>query len=184
MPERKEPEEPSASFWYRADDDEIVRAMRVLESLRRFRAADSAMRHRTQAEMDMNETDLLAIRHLIAAEARGSAVGPKDLSAVLGISSAATAKLLSRLVESGHIRREPHPSDRRAQLLHATPGAHREVRATLSAMHGRMLDVAEGLSVAQQKAVIHFLDTLSLAVSAAVVTPRTPGRGPAPTLER
>ena len=155
--------------------------MRVLEALRRFRAADSAMRHRTQAEMDMNATDLLAIRHLIAEEARGAAVGPTDLSKVLGISSAATAKLLSRLTGSGHIRREPHPSDRRAQVLHATPGAHQEVRATLSAMHGRMLDVAEGLTAAQQKAVIHFLDTLSVALSAPEVTP---GAGPAPTLDR
>lgn len=158
--------------------------MRVLESLRRFRAADSAMRHRTQAEMEMNETDLLAIRHLIAAEARGAAVSPKELSQVLGISSAATAKLLSRLVGSGHIRREPHPRDRRAQVLHATPGAHQEVRATLSAMHGRMLDVAEGLTGTQQKAVIHFLDTLSVAVSTSDAAPRSPGGSAAPTLDR
>ena len=162
----------------------MLRAVLVLEALRRFRVADSAMRHRTQAEMDMNETDLLAIRHLISAEARGAAVSPKDLSRVLGISSAATAKLLSRLVESGHVRREPHPRDRRAQVIHATPGAHREVRATLSAMHGRMLDVAEALTSAQQKAVIHFLDTLSVAVSEPDVARGGSDTSPAPTLDR
>ncbi|MEO6200324.1 MAG: MarR family transcriptional regulator [Cryobacterium sp.] len=182
MPDRKDPEPGAGSFWYRTDDDGVVRAMRVLEALRRFRTADRDMRHRTQSEMDMNETDLSAIRHLISAEAMGTAVGPKDLSAVLGISTAATAKLLARLVGSGHICREPHPSDRRAQLLHATPGAHEDVRATLSAMHGRMLDAAEGLTAAQQKTVIHFLHTLT----AAVCVPDGPPQsiGAAPTLER
>lgn len=134
--------------------------------------------------MEMNETDLFAIRHLISAEAQGTAVSPKDLSAVLGISSAATAKLLARLVESGHIRREPHPSDRRAQVLHATPSAHDDVRATLGGMHRRMLEAAEGLTPAQQKAVIHFLDSLSVAVSAPEGDERARPLGSPPTLER
>ena len=175
---------PVRSFWYREDENGVVGAMRVLEALRRFRAADAAMRHRTQAEMEMNETDLLAIRYLISSEARGTAVGPKDLSAVLGISSAATAKLLARLVESGHIRREPHPSDRRAQLLHATPSAHDDVRATLGGMHRRMLEAAEELSPDQQGAVIHFLDTLSVAVSEPEDDQRASAGDSAPTLER
>lgn len=172
------------SFWYREDDKGVVRARRVLEALRRFRAADAAMRHRTQADMEMNETDLLAIRHLISSEAQGTPVGPKDLSAVLGISSAATAKLLARLVESGHIRREPHPSDRRAQVLHATPSAHDDVRATLGGMHQRMLEAAEGLTSAQQKAVIHFLDSLSVAVTGPEGDQRARPAGSPPTLER
>jgi len=158
--------------------------MRVLEALRRFRTADVAMRHRTQADMAMNETDLHAIRHLISAEGRGNPVSPKDLSAALGISSAATAKLLARLVQSGHIRREPHPSDRRAQVLHATRNAHDDVRETLGGMHRRMLEAAEGLTRAQQNAVIHFLDTLSVAVAVPEADERARPAGPPPTLER
>jgi DNA-binding MarR family transcriptional regulator len=166
MPELENADPEAGSYWYGPDGDEVVRAVEVLEALRRFRAADTTMRQRTQSEMDMNATDLLALRHLISAEAEGGSVGPKDLTQLLGISTAATAKLLSRLVESGHIRREPHPHDRRAQVLHATPGAHREVRLTLGSMHRRMLEVAEGLTAAQQRAVIHFLDGLSLAIAA------------------
>ena len=184
MPKREYVTSRAGSFWYREDEDGVVRAMRVLEALRRFRAADAAMRHRTQAEMDMNETDLLAIRYLISSEAQGTTVSPKDLAAVLGISSAATAKLLARLVQSGHIRREPHPSDRRAQVLHATPNAHDDVRATLGGMHRRMLEAAEGLTLAQQKAVIHFLDTLSVAVSESEDDERANTADSAPTLER
>jgi DNA-binding MarR family transcriptional regulator len=166
MPERVDADPQAGSYWYGPDGDEVVRAVEVLEALRRFRTADTTMRQRTQSEMDMNATDLLALRHLISAEAEGASLGPKDLTRLLGVSTAATAKLLSRLVDSGHIRREPHPHDRRAQVLHATPGAHREVRLTLGSMHRRMLEVAEGLSAPQQRAVIHFLDGLSLAVAA------------------
>lgn len=163
MAERENPEATS-SYWYDDDADESTRAILVLQALRRFKAADSAMRHRTQAEMDMNETDLLALRHLIAAEARGHEVGPKELSAALGISSAATAKLLARLVRSGHIRREVHPTDRRAQLLYATPDTHHEVRKTLGGMHERMFAVAQDFTAGQQRAIIDFLDAMSVSV--------------------
>jgi DNA-binding MarR family transcriptional regulator len=155
----------AGKYWYEAEDAEADSAIEVLQALRRFRSTDAGMRHRTETDMDMNETDLAAIRHLIAAEARGEAVGPKDLAAVLGISTAATAKLLARLVASSHIRREPHPHDGRAQVLYATPNAHREVRLTLGAMHRRMLDVAEHLPLEHQRAVTRFLDEMSAALA-------------------
>ncbi|GAB3118717.1 MarR family winged helix-turn-helix transcriptional regulator [Glaciibacter psychrotolerans] len=160
MAERKN-HEATSSYWYDDDADDVTRAILVLQALRRFKAADSAMRHRTQAEMDMNETDLLALRHLIAAEARGHEVGPKELSEVLRITTAATAKLLARLVHSGHIRREVHPTDRRAQRLYATRNAHQEVRKTLGDMHERMIAVAQDFSAEQQRAIIDFLDAMS-----------------------
>lgn len=112
----------------------------------------------------MNETDLMALRHLIRSEADAMPVSPKDLSAFLDISSAATAKLLSRLETSGHVRREPHPSDRRAQVIFATAEAHRDVRSTLGPAHARMLSVAESLAPDEQQAVMFFLDAMSSAV--------------------
>jgi DNA-binding MarR family transcriptional regulator len=124
------------------DDAEEASAVAVLKALRAFRAADSAMRERAQAELHLGENDLAAVRHLIRAELQGAPVSPTDLSAQLGISSAATAKLLHRLAATGHIRREPNAVDRRAQVIHVTPSAHREVRQNLGSVHQRMLDVA------------------------------------------
>jgi len=123
------------------------------------------MRRRTESSMHMNQTDLRALRHLIAAERRAEPVSPKDLSSVLDISSAATAKLLSRLVASGHIRREAHPSDRRAQLIFATHDAHVGVRNTLGDTHTRMIAAADILDEQQRRAVITFLDAMSDAVN-------------------
>ena len=138
-----------------------VTAVDVLRAVRRFRAADVAMRIRARSDMDMNDSDLVALRHLIAAEERSESIGPKDLSVLLGISSAATAKLLSRLEAAGRLRREPHPSDRRAQVLHATRRAHDEIRRVMGAAHQRMLAAAEKLTASEQLAVVGFLDELS-----------------------
>ena len=153
-----------------------VTAVDVLRAVRRFRAADVAMRIRARADMDMNDSDMVALRHLIAAEERSEPIGPKDLSIFLGISSAATAKLLSRLEAAGRLRREPHPSDRRAQVLHATRRAHDEIRRALGAAHQRMLAAAEKLTAPEQRAVVIFLDELSGAMD----EPNEPAETPDP----
>jgi DNA-binding MarR family transcriptional regulator len=136
-------------------------AVNVLRAVRRFRAADVAMRIRARANMELNDTDMVALRHLIAAEERSEPIGPKDLSVLLGITSAATAKLLTRLEASGRLHREPHPTDRRAQVLSATRRAHDEIERVLGAAHQRMLAAAEKLTAAEQLAVVRFLDELS-----------------------
>lgn len=160
----------SFAYWYGDHGDPVTRAIVVLRAVRRFRKADVEMRHRTQRAMAMNETDLLAVRHLIHEGRTETAVSPTSLAAVLEISSAATAKLLARLEGLGYVRRVPNPSDRRAQLLSATPSAHEHMRRTLGAEHQRMLEVAERLSPAEQRTIIAFLDNLSTTLS-----PESPG---------
>lgn len=175
----------SAGYWYQPGgasetplEAATVTAVDVLRAVRRFRAADVALRVRARSDMEMNDSDLVALRHLIAAEERSDPIGPKDLSVVLGISSAATAKLLSRLEASGRLRREPHPSDRRAQVLHATGRAHDEIRRVLGAAHQRMLAAAQRLTAPEQLAVVRFLDELSGAMDRpadpATVAPAAP----------
>ena len=128
------------------------------------------MRHRTQTEMHINETDLMAIRHLIGCEREHRVASPKDLSEFLNISSAATAKLLSRLTASGHVRREVNPDDGRAQRLFATQSSHEEMRRALAGTHDQLMQVALELTADQQAAVVDFLD----AMSAIAVMPSPP----------
>ena len=144
--------------------------MAVLRAVRRFRVADAALRHRAQAEMHVNETDLMALRHLIACERQNRVISPKELSAFLNISSAATAKLLSRLSASGHIRREVNPDDGRAQRVYATQASHEEMRLALSGTHGELMQVALDLTGDEQAAVVRFLDSMS----AIATRPRVP----------
>lgn len=147
-------------YWYPGNDQWLE----VLRALRRFRAAETDMRSRLKSDMDLNDTDLAALRHLIAAEVDGHDTSPADLARELGITTAATAKLLARLAGSGHIRREPNPCDGRAQLLHPTSSAHEEVQRALRGMHERMRRVAEALTPLEQATVVRFLDAMSAAV--------------------
>jgi DNA-binding MarR family transcriptional regulator len=93
-------------------------------------------------------------------------VGPKELGARLGVTSASTTTLVDRLVKSGHVRREPHPTDRRALILRPTPGSDQEVRHTLGLMHQRMMDVASSLSADEARVVVGFLRRMRDAVDA------------------
>lgn len=164
LPAAKQSSPGSDGYWYPDAGGPAASpatAVDVLRAVRRFRAADVAMRLRARTDMDMNDSDLVALRHLIAAEEHSVPIGPKDVSLFLGISSAATAKLLSRLEAAGRLRREPHPSDRRAQVLHATRRAHEEIRRVLGDAHQRMLAAAEKLTASEQVAVVRFLDELS-----------------------
>ncbi len=147
---------PSSGYWY-APEPDLERGLEVLNALRDYRTAETAMRRRTRDSMGMNETDLLAVRFLLQAEQSGERIGPKDLGTKLGISSASTTTLIDRLVASGHARREDHPTDRRALVIRPTTGSDAEVRATLGGMHARMMAVAAALTDGDARAVIDFL---------------------------
>ncbi|PZE79735.1 MarR family winged helix-turn-helix transcriptional regulator [Curtobacterium sp. MCBD17_032] len=153
----------ASGYWF-PDDDATQRGVAVLNALRRYRAAETAMRRRTRDSMGMGETDLLAIRHLLQAQRSGHSVSPKDLSAYLKISSASTTILVDRLVKSGHVRREPHPTDRRGLIIVPTVETDAEVRATLGVMHRRMMGIAEGLSAEDARVVAVFLEQMRSAV--------------------
>lgn len=121
------PEQPG-SYWY-ADDD--ARSTSVMEAMRSYRAAEVAMRRRTQQAMEMGENELLVLRFLARARLRGSVVTPVTLSRYLGITSASTTALLDRLEKSGHLTRSPNPDDRRSVLVTSSEKSDAEIRHTL-----------------------------------------------------
>lgn len=150
-------DETSTGYWFQDAES----AVRMLRALRRFRAADRDMRRRMTAGMEMNATDVDALRFVIAHERTGEPVTPRDLAAYLDISTASTTKLLDRLGRSGHLRREPHPHDRRSVVVVPTAHAHAQVRERLSRMHGRMLAVAEAVPEGSRADVARFLEAMA-----------------------
>jgi DNA-binding MarR family transcriptional regulator len=133
--------------------------------VRRHRAAEAEMRRRLRADMDMGDTDVAALRWIIAEERAERPATSAGLARELGITTAATVKLVGRLVGSGHLTRSPHPTDRRVLLLHALPGAHEQVRRTLGRMHARLQRVAESHDEAERAVIIRFLDELADAIA-------------------
>jgi DNA-binding MarR family transcriptional regulator len=157
------PSQPPArqsGYWY----GRAAAGIDVLNALRDYRAAETAMRRRTRSSMGMNETDLLALRYLLEAQEEGRQVSPKELAARLGISSASTTTLVDRLARTGHVRRKPHPKDRRALVLEASAESDREVRQTMGDMHRRMMDVVQNLTPEDSAVVVGFLTRMREAV--------------------
>lgn len=131
--------------------------MALLSAVRSFRVADTELRRRMSAEMDMNVTDLAALRHVIAHELAEDPATPLALAEHLHISGASTSKLLDRLTASGHLARIPHPHDGRSRIVVATDHAHAQVRERLTRMHERMLDIAHEVPLESRRAVVDFL---------------------------
>jgi DNA-binding MarR family transcriptional regulator len=147
-------------FWYSGDRDQES-ARTVLKALRDYRAAEQDMRRRTRDAMGINEKDMHALRHLMRAQQQGNSLSPTDVSRLLAISTASTTALIDRLVSSGHIRRQVHPTDRRALELVPTEKSSREMREVLGPMHHRMMAAATSLSAEEAEIVTRFLQRLT-----------------------
>jgi len=61
--------------------------------------------------------DFRALLHIMVAEAAGRPMMSGDLRLRMGLSGAAITYLVDRLIDSGHIRRDFHPDDRRKVIL-------------------------------------------------------------------
>ena len=151
------PEEQDSTYWYDGGDS----ALALLSALRGFRMADEELRRRMSEGMNMNLTDLAALRFVIAHELRGEPTTPRALAEHLHISGPSVSKLLDRLTASGHLRREPHPVDGRSRIVIATDHAHSQVRERLSRMHERMLEIARQVPEESRTAAIAFLEAMA-----------------------
>lgn len=156
------------SYWYGAafavDPAAGPTPVEVLESVRRHREAEAAMRRRTQRDARMGENDLRALRWIVAQERAGLSPNAAGLARALGMSTAASAKLVARLEAAGHLRRERHPDDGRVVVLRSRPAAHARIREVLAPMHERMLRLAESLEPDERRTVVDFLDRLAAIV--------------------
>lgn len=158
------------SYWY-SESTEDERGARVMEALRAYRAAEMSMRRRTQASMSMGENEMLALRFLTRRGRQHHDVTPIDLARYLGISTASMTALLDRLEKSGHLERQPHPSDRRKVLIAVTAHTESDMRHVLGNMHAQMMLATHGMSETEAAAVIQFLERMRGAVDGVGTAP-------------
>lgn len=161
------PQQQSGSGYWYSEDPAHPHAREVLNAVRSYRNAEAQIRRRTQDSMGMNEKDLQALRFLMQARHTGDSLGPKDLSRLLGISTASTTALIDRLENGGYVKRCPRPNDRRAWEIVPTGISDEEVRHTVGDMHRRMIEAAAGLSPEEAQTVIRFMKRLQDALEEA-----------------
>ena len=154
-----DPEQELVSF-EGLGDEEIAQIVHVLAAMRNWREAEQEISFRSRNEMKLNETDMKALRFLVAAKNQNVLVTPSVLADHLHISTASTTQLLDRLEQAGHIQRGPHPTDRRALVITITQQTHEQVRDSVGRMHAHRFDVAASLSSREREVVIRFLERL------------------------
>lgn len=108
--------------------------------------------------MGLSAGDFLALKHLAVSE---KPMGPVELGRMLGITSGAATGLVDRLEQAGHVRRQPHPSDRRRQTVSATPLARERLGHELGPLAEEIDRVADALTPEQRRLVTETLDHLA-----------------------
>ncbi|WP_225973166.1 MarR family winged helix-turn-helix transcriptional regulator [Nesterenkonia natronophila] len=146
------------------DDAELDQTVRLLESLRRWHNAERSTSEAMRKDMDLGESDMRALRYIIAAQVNQRLATPSELAQHLGLSTAAVTKVLDRLAERDHIRRLPHPEDRRSTAIEATDETRKTARRIVGRSHAGRFNVAAALTAEEREVVIGFLDALSATV--------------------
>ena len=136
----------------------------VLEALQVYRAAEAAMRRRTGAAMGLGESDILALRFVLDNHAAGRVTAPKDITEYLGISSASTSVLLTRLERGAFVERRASTVDRRSIEVVPTPAAEGDTGPMLAVANAQMADATQELTPEEAVVVTSFLSRMREAV--------------------
>ncbi|MFD5599379.1 MarR family winged helix-turn-helix transcriptional regulator [Leucobacter sp. NPDC058333] len=159
------------------DNERDAHVLALLRAVRGFGDAHDRMSGGMKHGMGMNASDLAALRLLIIRAEEGSPVSPRDLSAHLRISTASTTKLLDRLTDSGHVRRAPHPSDRRARVIELTDAA----RQDFFRLFGPQLAAMRQAMAPFSEAELEIAERVFRAMGAAIDPETSPRPAPAAT---
>ena len=109
-------------------------AMRVVRALRGYTNEAELYVAAAGREAAMHRTDLTGLALVMDRAQLGETTTPGQLSAAMQLSAPATSAMLDRLERLGHVRRLPHPSDRRSVVVEMTDHA----RAVGEQMFGRL----------------------------------------------
>jgi len=116
---------------------------------------------------DVSGTDFHALLHIMVAETAGTPLTPAQLRQRMDVSPAAITYLVDRMIDAGHVRREPDPADRRKTLIrYEKPGMAlarsfftplgAEMRSALADLPDRDLAAAHGVFTAMIDAMSTF----------------------------
>jgi DNA-binding MarR family transcriptional regulator len=133
----------------------------LMGALGSLRDAEQRLSQASRRYMQLNETDMRALHYLIVCANRELVATPSGIAHHLGVSTAATTKLLDRLERGGHIRRAPHPTDRRALEITITPETRHAAMETVGRQQAKRFYAAARLTPLERDVVIRFLTDMT-----------------------
>ena len=154
----------------RPDRAELEKLMSA--DLRAITAQSDRIGRHFARQHDVTGSDFHALLHIMVAETAEQPLTLAQLRQRMGVSPAAITYLVDRMIEAGHIRREPDPADRRKSLLrYEKPGmalAHAffnplgaELRSALADLPDRDLAAAHRVFTEMIAAMSTFEDQLA-----------------------
>jgi DNA-binding MarR family transcriptional regulator len=129
------------------------RQTRTLELLRELASVAAQVRPAVARRAGLSESELVALEHLTS-----GALGPVEVGRRLGVTSAASTGIVDRLESRGHIRRAPHPGDRRRIEVSITESGRSEVVGYLMPMLRSLAQMDAELSDDERAVVDPYLE--------------------------
>ncbi|WYB30410.1 MarR family winged helix-turn-helix transcriptional regulator [Streptomyces sp. SM1P] len=141
-------------------DRDAVRVDRVMDGLRAFGANYTEFTRRFAAWLGLHSTDAAALVEILYAEDQGAPLSPARLSERVSLSSGATAILLKRLEQAGHIVRTRESTDRRVVTLRSSPDIRPRAMAFFGPYSERMAEAMAAYPPEEIERFEQFLGTL------------------------
>jgi DNA-binding MarR family transcriptional regulator len=129
---------------------------RLRDLLHRKALATERHRGAVAQRLGLSATEVTALAYL----AQHGRMKPGELGERLYLTSGGTTALLHRLERAGHIRREPHPLDKRSTFLTATPEIIEAASELFKPVVARIDDTSAQLSADDRLAVGRYLERI------------------------
>ncbi|MDR7233909.1 MarR family transcriptional regulator [Agrococcus sp. BE272] len=142
-------------------DREVEEIVDLFQALRRWHRTSEEHSEASRRYMRLGENDMRAIRFMMAVAREGRPVTSTMIAQHLGISGPSVTKMLDRLERAGHVRREPHPTDRRALSVRVTDATRATATATVGRDHTRRFEIAATMASDERRAATRFLSALA-----------------------
>ncbi|MER5393767.1 MarR family transcriptional regulator [Saccharopolyspora sp. NPDC002686] len=140
------------------DEERAALAAEITGPLsRRYSTATVLYHHALAERLGLGPTDLKCL-DLLHERAPMTA---SELAAITGLTTGATTGVVARLERAELLCREPHPHDRRKQVLRPTSKAVREVQAVFASLPVDPGSLTEGFDAHQLTAIAEFLDRVT-----------------------
>lgn len=134
------------------DRDEL--AARITGPLTRQLSTATVLFHHAVADrLGMGPTDHKCLDLILQ---RGGVTG-SELAAATGLTTGAVTGVVARLERAGRIRREPHPDDRRKQVLRADPAGLGDLTELFATLGGEVDHLLDGLDAHQLAGIVEYL---------------------------
>ncbi|HYO39084.1 MAG TPA: MarR family transcriptional regulator [Nocardioidaceae bacterium] len=124
----------------------------TLTRLRELVTVAGQVRPTVASRAGLSANELLVLEHLFA-----ETLGAGEVGRRLRVTSAATTQIVDRLVQRGHVEREPHATDRRRTLVRLTDSGRAEVLEHLMPMFRALAEMDADLEDSEREVVGRYL---------------------------